>query len=139
MTSRIRRTAVMSRSGSPSTATRSASRPGLISPRSVRWRMRALREVAEINTSGALMPARCMRRGNASVELGLRQSRARRLALAPMIIGVEFDDVGAGRNLVAHRSDGLIGPRDLLRALRNGNARFEALWPVSAARDDRLG
>ena len=80
-----------------------------------------------------------VRRGDASVELGLRQGRAARLALAPMIIGVEFDDVGAGRDLVAHGADGLVDAGDFLRALRDGDARLEALGAVGAARDDRLG
>ena len=39
--------------------------------------------------------ARVVRRGDPRVELGLRQGGPARLALAPMIIGVEFDDVGA--------------------------------------------
>src|SRR4051812_33177551 len=50
MTSRTCSTAETSRVGSPTTATRSASSPALISPRSVRRRMRALPEVAEIST-----------------------------------------------------------------------------------------
>ena len=56
-----------------------------------------------------------------------------------MIIGVEFDDVGAGRDLVADGADGFVDTRNFLRALRDGNAGLEALGSVSAARDDRLG
>ena len=42
-------------------------------------------------------------------------------------------------DLVADRADGLVDPGDFLRALRNRNAGLEALGPVGAARDDRLG
>src|SRR6185369_7358092 len=50
MTKRMLRTALTSRVGSPSTAMRSARRPGFTWPRSVRRRMRALPEVAVIMT-----------------------------------------------------------------------------------------
>ena len=79
-----------------------------------------------------------MRRGEPPPSLGLGQSGPARLALAPMIIGVEFDDVRARGDLVANRADGLIGPGDLLRALGHHDSRLEALWPIGAARDDRL-
>ena len=80
-----------------------------------------------------------MRCGDASVELGLREGGARRLALAPMIVGVEFDDrrrpqrPGRGRRGWSRR-------RRPLPARPAGSGRpAQALRAVGAAGDDRLG
>src|SRR6476646_6666577 len=83
-------------------------------------------------------PPGIMGGGDPGIELSLREGDPRRLALAPMIIGVEFDDVRAGRDLVAYRANGLVDARDLLRTLRDGDARLVALGSIGAARDDRL-
>ena len=80
-----------------------------------------------------------MRRGDARIELGLGQGGPARLALAPMIIGVEFDDVRARRDLVANRADRLVDPGDFLRALRALRRPARSPWAVGAARDDRPG
>src|SRR5436190_4745194 len=55
-----------------------------------------------------------------------------------MIVGIEFDQVGPARDLVANRTDSFFDTGDFLRALRNGQARFKALWAVSASSDDGL-
>src|SRR4030095_13910643 len=47
--------------------------------------------------------------------------------------------MGAASDLFADSADHLVHPADFLRALRDWNARLEALWPISIARNDRLG
>src|SRR4029078_322969 len=76
---------------------------------------------------------------DAGVKLGLGQGGARWLALAPMVVGVEFDDVGTGGDLVADSADRLVYPGDFLRALRDRDAGLETLGAVGTARDDGLG
>jgi hypothetical protein len=56
-----------------------------------------------------------------------------------MVVGVHLDHVRAGRDLVARRTRHLVGAADLFRALRDGDAGFEPLRPVCAARDIGLG
>ncbi len=56
-----------------------------------------------------------------------------------MIIGVEFDEVGAAGDLVADGADRLVDAGDFLRALGDDEAGLIALGAVGAARDDGLG
>ena len=73
--------------------------------------------------------ARIVGCGDSGVELGLGEGGAARLALAPVIVGIEFDDGRTPGDLVADGADGLVDAGDFLRALRDGNAGLEALGP----------
>ena len=84
-------------------------------------------------------PARIVRGGDPCVELRLAEGRSARFALAPVIVRVEFDDIGTRGDLVANGADRLVDACDLLRALRNRDAGLIALGTVSAPSDDRLG
>ncbi len=70
-----------------------------------------------------------VRGGDPGVELGLGEGWAARLALAPMIIGIEFDDVGAAGDLVTDGADGLVDAGDFLRALGDGTPGSKPLGP----------
>ena len=46
-----------------------------------------------------------------------------------MIVGVEFDEVGAGGDLVAHCADDLVDAADFLRTLREATPGSKPLGP----------
>ena len=74
-------------------------------------------------------PAGIVRDRDSGSHLGFGQGGAARLAGQLVVVGVHLDDVGAGGDLVAHRAGHLVGAADLLGALRNMDARLEALGP----------
>ena len=76
----------------------------------------------------------CSRRRGA--QLGFRHRRAAIFARPPAIVGIEFDEVGAGRNLSAHGTH-YVFAGGFLGALRHFDAGLETLRPVCAGRDDR--
>src|ERR1044072_6098138 len=80
-----------------------------------------------------------MGRCDARIQLVLRKRRPARFALAPMIVGVEFDDVGTAGDLVADSFYSFVDACDFLRPLRNRNAGLKSLGSIGAAGDDRLG
>ena len=79
-----------------------------------------------------------MRGRDAGVNLVDGEGRPARLAWAPAIIGVEFDDVGAGRRSGARTRGHQVRRRPLPRR-RAWRRRLGALGAVGAGRDERAG
>ena len=85
-------------------------------------------------------------RGNASSRIVGRRRRGAQLGLGhrgptilarpPAIVGVQLDDVGAGRDLAANRTHDVFAAR-FLGALRHFDARLESFRSVRAGRHDR--
>ncbi len=83
--------------------------------------------------------ARVVRRRDGRIELSLRKRGPVRLSLPVRKVRVQLDEVCSAADLLADSANDLVDSADFLRALRNGNAGFEASRAVGVAGDDRFG